>query len=166
MQEVCDSNPARRVTGKSIPSLWRDEHPAIKGLGLQSSAQGMFHPDQKVFSELKQNAPGLLLCQPLTCNPVAEIALHLLILCFASLSAQGSSSPEECFSIRAKKTPPSQARRCCQVWLSQNGKYGASLRVAGSACLGRFSPTPDPRSKIVDGRVRRCRSVRSGSGIR
>ena len=32
MQEVWGSNPTGRVTGKSIPSLWTDNRPAIKGL--------------------------------------------------------------------------------------------------------------------------------------
>ena len=32
MQEVWGSDPTGRVTGKSIPSLWRDKHPAINGV--------------------------------------------------------------------------------------------------------------------------------------
>ena len=38
---------AGRVTGKSIPSLWRDKHPAIKGLRPPEHHAGKFHPDHK-----------------------------------------------------------------------------------------------------------------------
>ena len=41
-----------RVAGKSIPSLWKDRHPAIKGLQLQE-LRWAFHPDQKDSSESK-----------------------------------------------------------------------------------------------------------------
>ena len=36
-----------RVTDKSIPSLWRDKHPAIEGLWPPEHHSGQFHPDQK-----------------------------------------------------------------------------------------------------------------------
>ena len=35
---------AGRVTGKPAPSLWRDKHPAIKGLRPPESRAGQFHP--------------------------------------------------------------------------------------------------------------------------
>ena len=44
---------AGRVTGKSIPSLWRETHPAIKGLRPPEHHVGQFHPDQKDSSESK-----------------------------------------------------------------------------------------------------------------
>ena len=47
---------AGRVTGKSIPSLWRDKHPAIKGLRSPEHHAGQFNPDRKKDSESnKQN---------------------------------------------------------------------------------------------------------------
>jgi hypothetical protein len=39
-----------RVVGKSIPSLWRDEHPAIKGLRPPEHRAGRFHPDHRDVS--------------------------------------------------------------------------------------------------------------------
>ena len=42
-----------RVRGKSIASLWRDKHPAIKGLEPPEHHAGQFHPDQKYSSESK-----------------------------------------------------------------------------------------------------------------
>ena len=38
---------AGRVTGKAIPSLWREKHPAIKGLRPPEHHAGKFHPDHK-----------------------------------------------------------------------------------------------------------------------
>ena len=39
---------AGRVTGKSTPSIWRDKHPAIKGLQPPEHQAGKFHPDHKL----------------------------------------------------------------------------------------------------------------------
>ena len=36
-------------------------------------------------------------CEPLSCDPAAEIALHPLIWCSESLSSRRYSYPEECF---------------------------------------------------------------------
>ena len=38
---------AGRVTGESAPSLWRDRHPAIKGLRPPGHHAGKFHPDHE-----------------------------------------------------------------------------------------------------------------------
>ena len=38
---------AGRVTGKPTPSLWRDKHPAIKGLRPPEHHAGKFQQDQK-----------------------------------------------------------------------------------------------------------------------
>ena len=38
---------AGRVTGKPTPSLWRDKHPAIKGLRPPEHHAGKFRQDQK-----------------------------------------------------------------------------------------------------------------------
>ena len=38
---------AGRVTGKSIPSLWRDQHPAIKSLRPAEHHVDQFHPDRE-----------------------------------------------------------------------------------------------------------------------
>ena len=43
-----------RVAGKSIPSLWREKHPAIKGLRPPEHHAGHFHPDQQDSSESRQ----------------------------------------------------------------------------------------------------------------
>ena len=46
---------AGRVTGKSIPSLWRDRHSAIKGLRPPEHYAGKFHPDHKRRLRVKTN---------------------------------------------------------------------------------------------------------------
>ena len=38
---------AGQLTGKSTPSLWRDKHPAIKGLRPPEHHAGKFHLDHK-----------------------------------------------------------------------------------------------------------------------
>ena len=45
------------VTGKPIPSLWGDKHPAIKGLWPPEHHVGKFHPDHKKTppSQIKSN---------------------------------------------------------------------------------------------------------------
>ena len=45
---------AGRVTGKPTPSLWRDKHPAIKGLRPPEHHAGKFRQDQKDSSESKK----------------------------------------------------------------------------------------------------------------
>ena len=71
---------AGRVTDKSIPSLWRDRHPAIKGLRSPEHHAGEFRPDhktnppsqkqqipsgpQKDSSESKTTTPQQLLLRP------------------------------------------------------------------------------------------------------
>ena len=42
---------AARVTGKSTPSLWRDKHPANKGLRPLEHHAGQFHPDRTYFKQ-------------------------------------------------------------------------------------------------------------------
>ena len=42
------------VTGKSIPILWRDKRPAVKGLWPSEHHAGKFHPDQKRLLRVKQ----------------------------------------------------------------------------------------------------------------
>ena len=41
------------VWGRSAPSLWRDKHPAIKGLQPPEHHAGKFRQDQKDSSETK-----------------------------------------------------------------------------------------------------------------
>ena len=53
---------AGRVTGKPTPSLWRDKHPAIKGLRPPEHHAGKFRQDQKDSSESKKK----MLIQDLT----------------------------------------------------------------------------------------------------
>ena len=47
---------AGRVTGKPTPSLWRDKHPAIKGLRPPEHHAGRFHPDQQKQRYLEAGA--------------------------------------------------------------------------------------------------------------
>ena len=46
---------AGRVTGKPTPSLWRDKHPAIKGLRPPEHHAGKFRQDQKDSAESKND---------------------------------------------------------------------------------------------------------------
>ena len=47
---------AGRVTGKPTPSLWRDKHPAIKGLRPPEHHAGKFRQDQKTPPSQTKNA--------------------------------------------------------------------------------------------------------------
>ena len=52
MQEVSGSNlRPGGVRGWFPPSLWRDTHPAIRGLRPPEHPRREFHPDQKDYSE-------------------------------------------------------------------------------------------------------------------
>ena len=48
---------AGRVTGKPTPSLWRDKHPAIKGLRPPEHHAGKFRQDQKTPPSQKKEKP-------------------------------------------------------------------------------------------------------------
>ena len=61
MQEVWGSQ-AGRVTDKSIPSLWRDKHPAIKGLQPPDHHAGKFHPDHKKTPPSNKEKTSLEFC--------------------------------------------------------------------------------------------------------
>ena len=58
---------AGRVTGKSTPSLWRDKHPAIKGLRPPEHHAGQFLPDQIKSSQSKKNITMLSCYDVLSC---------------------------------------------------------------------------------------------------
>ena len=52
-----------RVTGKSTPSLWRNEHPAVKGLRPPEHHAGQFHSDKKEFYEYVYVQPSVQRCR-------------------------------------------------------------------------------------------------------
>ena len=65
---------AGRVTGKPTPSLWRDKHPAIKGLRPPEHHAGKFRQDQKDSSESKK---GFRAEDPAASSPQQEGAIAL-----------------------------------------------------------------------------------------
>ena len=73
----------------------REKHSCAKGQQITKNIFAQKHSCAITFAD-KSNS-GFLFCQPLPCDPAAEIALQPLIWCSESLSAQESSSLEECF---------------------------------------------------------------------
>ena len=61
---------AGRVTGKPTPSLWRDEHPAIKGLRPPEHHPGQFCQDQKGSSESNPTKASFCLWVPFRDHPL------------------------------------------------------------------------------------------------
>ena len=74
---------AGRGTGKSTPSLWRDRHPAIKGLRPPEHHAGKFHPDHKQApsqtKRIKQNDwTNVPACVVFVSVPLSETGRWLL----------------------------------------------------------------------------------------
>ena len=91
MQEVSGSDPRLAgFRGKSIPSLWRDRRPPIKGLWPPEHHAGQFHPDQKDSSESKTTTKmieptGARLVPSMRHRSVYRCACPAIILYYAML---------------------------------------------------------------------------------
>ena len=82
------------VTGKFTPSLWRDQHPAIKGLRPPEHHAGQFHPDQETArSQASKAREATNTCDSYKCLPcprwVQVFPGSVTDLCTVSFGAGG-----------------------------------------------------------------------------
>ena len=85
---------AGRVTGKPTPSLWRDKHPAIKGLRPPEHHAGKFRQDQQDSSESNKNTKNNAIYTG-SAFSLKNMALGQGCLAFAHLMNASEPSPWE-----------------------------------------------------------------------